>query len=291
MSRVTKGTQGFKAPSLPLNSSEATSAKRLHAHSILPPVLARTSFDKKLSSNQLYKIPKYILLGVIILAIFLAILLAINGITIGNVVSSLEHFVNKSGPLGVLAFIASYAAAAVLFLPASLFTLAAGYLFGLPAGVIIVSVAATAGATLAFLISRYLARPYLESQLRGNVKFAKIDAGIASKGARVVLLLRLSPLFPYSLLNYSLGLTRVELLPYAGASWVGMLPGTIAYVYLGTLSKEAAKEASSGIFSPVKLVLYALGAVATIWVTTIISGIASRALEDAQNSSSDEDVA
>ncbi|KAK9833820.1 hypothetical protein WJX74_006867 [Apatococcus lobatus] len=243
------------------------------------------------SSNQLYKIPKYILLGVIILAIFLAILLAINGITIGNVVSSLEHFVNKSGPLGVLAFIASYAAAAVLFLPASLFTLAAGYLFGLPAGVIIVSVAATAGATLAFLISRYLARPYLESQLRGNVKFAKIDAGIASKGARVVLLLRLSPLFPYSLLNYSLGLTRVELLPYAGASWVGMLPGTIAYVYLGTLSKEAAKEASSGIFSPVKLVLYALGAVATIWVTTIISGIASRALEDAQNSSSDEDVA
>lgn len=248
-----------------------------------------SSLLAKNNSEQLYKIPKYVLLGVIILASLLVIILAINGITPRDIVSSLEHFVKTSGPLGVIAFIAAYAAAAVLFLPASLLTLAAGYLFGLPAGVAIVSIAATAGATLAFLVSRYVARPYLESQLRGNAKFAKIDAGIAAKGARVVLLLRLSPLFPYSLLNYALGLTKVELLPYAGASWVGMLPGTIAYVYLGTLSKEAAQEASSGIFSPVKLVLYTLGAVATIWVTTIISGIASRALEDAQSNDAEED--
>lgn len=257
---------------------------------------ARSEHDQSASllpkdnSDQLYKIPKYILLGVVVLASLLVIILTLNGITPRDIVASLEHFVKTSGPLGVIAFIAAYSAAAVLFLPASLLTLAAGYLFGLPAGVAIVSVAATAGATLAFLVSRYLARPYIESQLRGNAKFAKIDAGIASKGARVALLLRLSPLFPYSLLNYALGLTRVELLPYAGASWLGMLPGTIAYVYLGTLSKEAAQEASSGIFSPVKLVLYTLGAVATIWVTTIISGIASRALDDAQSNDADEDV-
>ena len=247
------------------------------------------SLLSKNQSDQLYKIPKYILLALVLLGVLVAIILALNGITLGDVMASLEHFVNTSGPLGVLAFIAAYAAAAVLFLPASLLTLAAGYLFGLPAGTAIISVAATLGATLAFLVSRYLARPYIESQLRGNAKFAKIDAGIAAKGARVVLLLRLSPLFPYSLLNYSFGLTKVELLPYAGASWLGMLPGTIAYVYLGTLSKEAAQEASSGVFSPVKLVLYGLGAVATIWATTIISGIARRALDEAGDGNSESE--
>ncbi len=237
---------------------------------------ASASLLEKKQSNLLFAAPRIALFSVVLISSITACILYINHV---DVLGSVEDFVRRSGPLGVFVFMALYALLAALFLPASILTLAAGYLFGLVTGVVAVSIAATVGATLGFLVARYLCRPGVESSLRESPEFARIDAGIAARGAWVVFLLRLSPVFPYSLLNAVLGFTRVELVPFAAASWVGMLPGTFAYVYLGTLGKQAAKEAKSGGFTIAQGALYFFGVVATIWVTIIISRIARKALD------------
>eukprot|EP00878_Enallax_costatus_P011852 GHUV01012374.1.p1 GENE.GHUV01012374.1~~GHUV01012374.1.p1 ORF type:complete len:173 (+),score=65.06 GHUV01012374.1:1003-1521(+) len=153
-------------------------------------------------------------------------------------------------------------------------------------GTALVSVSATLGACLAFLVSRYIARPTVEAKLAENPKFQAIYNNISSDGAKLVLLLRLSPLIPFSLLNFGLGITKVGFPEYALASWAGMLPGTFAYVYLGSLGKVAADAAAdssaAGGFDTIKLVLYGVGAVATIWATKLISNAASAAIEEDQ---------
>ena len=169
--------------------------------------------------------------------------------------ASVEQLVTNAGPAGPLVFILIYAAAATLLIPGSILTLAAGYLFGQFEGTAIVIVAATLGASLSFLISRYLARPLMQRRLDSYPKFVKIDAGIAARGAYIVLLCRLSPLLPFGVLNYALGLTSVEFWPFVAASAVGMIPGTFAYVYLG----NAGRVAASGGATATKLVLYAVG--------------------------------
>eukprot|EP00775_Hariotina_reticulata_P006553 gene6553-6781_t len=137
----------------------------------------------------------------------------------------LEELIAASGYVGPVIFASSYAAATVLLFPASLLTLAAGYLFGPVKGTALVSVSATGGACLAFLVSRYLARPAVEAKLAEYPKFQTVYDGISKDGAKLVLLLRLSPLIPFSLLNYFLGVTKVGFTEYALASWLGMLPG------------------------------------------------------------------
>jgi uncharacterized membrane protein YdjX (TVP38/TMEM64 family) len=136
----------------------------------------------------------------------------------------------------------------VAFVPASLLTLAAGAIFGIPAGTLYVFVAATVGSCLAFLVSRYLARVAVERRIEGNPKFAAIDRAVGRQGRRIVFLLRLSPVFPFNLLNYALGLTRVRFVDYAVAA-VGMLPGTLLYVYLGKVAGDVAALAG-GASSP-----------------------------------------
>lgn len=197
-------------------------------------------------------------------------------------VSWLQQLIASSGPLGPLLFIFAYAAAAVLLVPGSLLTVAAGFLFGPLLGSAVVSVAATAGAAAAFLIGRYLARPAVQARVQSQPKFAAVDAAIASQGARIVLLLRLSPLFPYTLLNYALSLTSIEFWPYLLASWAGMLPGTIAYVALGGAGKAAAESAAGGGAGPVQLALYVVGAAATLGATVLISRAAGQALAEVQ---------
>ena len=165
--------------------------------------------------------------------------------------------------------------------PGSVLTLTAGFLFGPLLGTAVVSAASTAGAAAAFLIGRYVARPAVERRIAGNARFAAVDAAIGAQGAKIVLLLRLSPLFPFTLLNYALSLTRIEFVPYVLASWAGMLPGTVAYVALGGAGKAAAETAAGAGAGPLQLALYAVGAGATLWATALISKAASRALEDA----------
>ena len=200
----------------------------------------------------------------------------------GRAIPQFAGYIAGLGTLGPLVFIAGYAVATVAFIPGSLLTLAAGAIFGLTRGVIFVFVAAVIGSTLAFLIARYVARGAIERRLAGNARFAAVDRAIAAQGRRIVFLLRLSPAFPFSLLNYALGLSRVSLRDYVIAS-VGMLPGTVLFVYYGKLAGDVAALAA-GVQAPKGGGYYAvlvLGLVATIVVTTIVTRTARRALRQA----------
>ncbi len=137
------------------------------------------------------------------------------------------------GSAGIAIYGAVYSLA-VLALPASLLTAAAGLIYGPVVGVLIVSPASVVGAALAFVIARYLARSRLESRIVSHPKFAAIQRAVEKNGFKFVVLLRLQPIVPFMFLNYALGLTRVRLRDYVLASWIGMLPGTILYVYLGS---------------------------------------------------------
>jgi uncharacterized membrane protein YdjX (TVP38/TMEM64 family) len=151
-------------------------------------------------------------------------------------------------------------------------------------GTAVVSVASTLGASASFLISRYLARPLVAARLAGSPRFSAIDRGVAARGGSLVFLLRLSPLLPFGLLNYTLGLTDVRFGSYVAASWAGMLPGTLAYVYLGSVGKAAADAAASGggAADYGRTALFVVGGLATLVATQQISKIAARAIEETE---------
>jgi len=152
-------------------------------------------------------------------------------------VAALEVWVRDAGPVAPLLFMLIYALAAVLFLPGSVLTLAGGALFGPVLGTFYNLTGATLGATLAFLIARYLASDWVADKTGGRVK--QLINGVEGEGWRFVAFVRLVPLFPFNLLNYALGLTRLRLLHYIIATYVFMLPGAIAYTYLGYAGREA----------------------------------------------------
>jgi uncharacterized membrane protein YdjX (TVP38/TMEM64 family) len=151
--------------------------------------------------------------------------------------AALQSWVSDSGPVAPLVFMALYAVAAVFFLPGSAMTLAGGALFGPVWGTFYSLTGATAGALLAFLIARYLASDWVVEKAGGRLK--QLVSGVESEGWRFVAFVRLVPLFPFNLLNYALGLTRIRFLHYALATYVCMLPGAFAYTYLGFAGREA----------------------------------------------------
>jgi uncharacterized membrane protein YdjX (TVP38/TMEM64 family) len=205
--------------------------------------------------------------------------LVLLGRSAGDAIPGFAAWVEELGFWGPAVFIAGYALAVVAFVPASLLTLAAGAIFGLVRGTLIVFVAATLGSCLAFLVSRYLARSAIERRLAGNARFAAIDRAIGAEGRKIVFLLRLSPVFPFNLLNYALGLTRVRFADYALAAF-GMLPGTLLYVYSGKVAGDVAALAA-GAPAPRgsgNTLLWIVGLIATVVVTTYVTRIARRAL-------------
>ncbi len=180
-----------------------------------------------------------------------------------------------------LVFIVMYILATVLLLPGSILTLGAGFLFGLGYGFAIVSFSSVVGASCAFLIGRFFARDWVAGKLAGMPRFAALDAAIAERGALIVLLTRLSPIFPFNLLNYSLGLTAVRFWTYVGVSWIGMIPGTVLYVYLGSIASDLASLLAGEVgASPVGNWPLYVGLVATLILTVVISRIATKALSE-----------
>ncbi len=143
---------------------------------------------------------------------------------------ALRQWLTTLGPWGVLVFLLIYLIAVVALVPGDLLTMTAGAIFGAVWGIVVASIGATAGAGLAFLISRYCARNAVVHWLGGNEKFQKMDRLTAEHGAIIVALTRLIPFFPFNLLNYGFGLTRVDFWTYLFWSWLCMLPGTILYV-------------------------------------------------------------
>ncbi|XP_060217271.1 uncharacterized protein LOC132644679 [Lycium barbarum] len=153
-------------------------------------------------------------------------------------------FIEGYGPAGYAFFVAVYAGLEILAIPAIPLTMSAGLLFGSVTGTIIVSISGTVAASVAFLIARYFARERILKLVEGNKKFLAIDKAIGENGFKVVTLLRLSPLLPFSLGNYLYGLTSVEFVPYVLGSWLGMLPGTWAYVSAGAFGRAIIQEES-----------------------------------------------
>ena len=156
----------------------------------------------------------------------------------------LLQWISGLGPTASLVFIPLYVIACVLFVPGSILALSAGFLFGVVQGSMYVSIAATLGATLAFLIGRYFAREWVPARLANYPKFKAVDEAVAREGWKIVALTRFSPLFPFNLLNYAFGLTNVGVRDYVLASWAGTLPGTILYVYLGSLAGDLTRVAT-----------------------------------------------
>jgi uncharacterized membrane protein YdjX (TVP38/TMEM64 family) len=183
------------------------------------------------------------------------------------------------GPVFVVAF---YILACILFLPGSVLTLGAGFLFKLIRGTITVSIGSTLGACAAFLVGRTVARNWIAGKVAKNEKFAAIDEAVAQQGFKIVLLTRLSPVFPFNLLNYAFGLTKIAFWKYALASWIGMIPGTIMYVYFGaglrSLADVAAGEVEKGTAGRI---FFWAGLAVTVVVTVFVTRVARNALKHA----------
>ena len=186
------------------------------------------------------------------------------------------------GPWGALLFIAAYVVASVTLAPAFLLTFAAGAVFGLLRGTLLVYVGAVLGSSAVFAIASPLARSRLLRWLDRDPRVAAVRGAVVGQGAWVMFLLRLSPLVPFVLLNYALALSGVRYRDFMAAS-VGMLPAIVMYVYYGKVAGDVAKLAA-GVAPPHGRVYYALlavGLVATIVATTIVTRAARKAMNDA----------
>src|SRR5882672_4342532 len=204
-----------------------------------------------------------------------AIVLALKYFHVQDLLKAALDWIGKLGPWGPVIFVGLYVVATVLFVPGSVLTLGAGAVFGVVLVSVCVSISAKLGSTAAFLVGRYLARDAIARKIEKHEKFATIDRAVADEGWKIVLLTRLSPVFPFVLLNYAFGLTRVKLSHYVLASWLGMIPGTLMYVYLGSLVNVGAGSRHRTVG---EWALYGVGLLATIAVTVFVTRIARKAL-------------
>ena len=219
----------------------------------------------------------------LILGIGLAVALiaATKFLNLQGILKNALESIASLGPWGPAAFILIYIVATVLFIPGSLLTLGSGVLFGVVGGSVCVSIGSVLGATCAFLTGRYLTREWVSKQIEGNQKFKAIDYAVASEGWKIVLLTRLSPIFPFNLLNYAFGVTQVSLKDYFFASWIGMIPGTVMYVYIGSLAGSLAALGSQGRSrTAAEWALYGIGLLATIALTVYATRLAKKALDE-----------
>jgi uncharacterized membrane protein YdjX (TVP38/TMEM64 family) len=192
---------------------------------------------------------------------------------------SVLEWVESLGSIGAIAFIGIYIISTIAFLPAFILTLGAGVLFGVWLGSVYVFIGATLGAILAFLVGRYLARDWVANKIAGNERFSSIDRAVGKEGLKIVILTRLSPLFPFNLLNYAFGVTGVSIQDYIIGS-LGMIPGTIMYVYIGSLAGNIALIGtdSQPTNPTLQWTIRIVGLIATIAVTIYITQLAKQAL-------------
>ncbi len=207
--------------------------------------------------------------------------LLLFGRRVAGYLPEFSAWVDGLGLWGPLVFVLGYAVATVAFIPGSLLTLAGGAIFGLAEGTALVFVGASLGATAAFLASRYWVRGAIERRVAAEPRFAAIDRAVGREGFKIVLLLRLTPVVPFVLLNYALGLTRVKLRDYVLA-FGGMLPATLLYVYYGKVVGDLAQIAAGGNDERGvgTYVFTGIGLVATIAVIAVVTRIARRALRE-----------
>lgn len=217
--------------------------------------------------------PRVVLIAIVSLAVLL-----LFGREAAARLPAFAAWVQSMGVWGPLVFIAGYGIAAVLLIPAVLLTISGGALFGFLRGVIYVSLGATLGAILAFFAARYLVRQFVEAYVNRNPRLAAIDRAVESEGLRLIFLLRLSPIVPFVLLNYVLGISRVRFRDYIMGT-AGMLPAVAVYVYAGKVAGDLATLAAGAATprGPMYYVLLTVGLAATVAATFLITRAAARA--------------
>ncbi|MFN0084409.1 MAG: TVP38/TMEM64 family protein [Blastocatellia bacterium] len=213
---------------------------------------------------------------ILILAVILAALVLLRMLPVRELVEGLLVFVKDLGPLGPVLLVLAYVVTSVFLIPGSAMTLLIGGGYGLWKGLLIVIIGANLAALCSFTLSRTFLRGRVSRWAAGHPRFAALDRAIGREGFRMVLLSRLSPVFPFTLLNYFLGLTTVRTGPYVLANLIGMLPGTFLYVYLGATAREALTGSKGLIFKMV-------GLVATIAVVMLVTRLARKALAEAES--------
>lgn len=200
---------------------------------------------------------------------------------IGSILAWTIRAVDRFGVWAPVVFGLIYAVAVVFLVPGSALTLAAGALFGIGVGTIVVTIGANAGAAAAFWIARRLGRGAVEKRIRSDPRFEAIDRAVGAEGWKIVALLRLSPVVPFVFQNYLYGLTRIGFWPCSAATLVAMLPGTFLYTYIGYLGRAGGDAAAGGVSrskTPAEWVIIAAGLIATAIATIYVSRLAGKAL-------------
>jgi len=217
----------------------------------------------------------------IIVAVVTLVVILVWRLPVSHWIVSLADQLRGMGAAGVALFIAVYVIAEVALLPGSLFTLAAGFAYGPVGGLLVASPASVLAATVAFLLGRTVLRDWIRTRIARYPKARALDKAIGTNSFKLILLLRLSPVIPFNILNYALGLSDAKVGRYVVASFIGMLPGTWMYVYLGSLATTAAglTDASRG-GGPQRLALTLAGLAATVIVVVLVTRSAQRALEE-----------
>ena len=210
----------------------------------------------------------------LVLVALAAIVVAFRLLPVAQWLNAFRTWVSGLGFAGYVLYALVYAVCVVLFIPASILTLGAGATFGVIRGTIVVVIGATLGATLAFIVARTIARKRVEAMAAKDRRFRALDRAITTEGAKIVLLVRLAVVFPFTYTNYVFGLTGVRVLPYALATLVGIIPGSIAFVYIGA----AAAAATAGT---VKIVVYVVGALLALIASAFVGRIAVKAIHRA----------
>lgn len=215
-----------------------------------------------------------ILIGLLILA---GIIVLFRVLPVTDWLKDFQTYIRGAGAIGYVLYALVYAVCCILFVPASILTLGAGAIFGLTAGTIVVVLGATLGAVISFLLARTVMRKKVEGMTQGNAKFRALDRAIAKEGTKIVFLIRLAPIFPFTYINYAFGLTGVRTLPYSLATLFGIIPGTFAYVYLG----YAAASAATGDTDATRKAVQIGGAIVALIVTIIVARVATNAIKRA----------
>jgi uncharacterized membrane protein YdjX (TVP38/TMEM64 family) len=194
---------------------------------------------------------------------------------------ALAERIRGAGLTGALIFVAIYVVAEVVLVPGSLLTMAAGFAYGPVGGLLVASPASVLAATTAFVLGRTALRGWVQKRIAGSPKTRALDRAIGRNSFKLILLLRLSPVIPFNLLNYVLGLSDAQLGRYVVASFIGMLPGTWLYVYLGSLATTAAGLTDvSQHAGRARLILTIIGLIATVIAVFFVTKAARRALDD-----------
>ncbi|NEP83340.1 MAG: TVP38/TMEM64 family protein [Okeania sp. SIO3B3] len=235
------------------------------------------------AQRKFKKICKFFLLFIVVISL----IIAAKYFHLPELLKNILIWIETLGIWSPIAFIIIYNLATLLLIPGLVLTIGGGVIFGVIWGAIYVFFASTLGATIAFIIGRYISRDWVCKQLHQHPKFQVVDRAVVKEGFKIVFLTRLCPLFPFNLLNYAFGVMQVSLKDYIFGS-LGMIPGTIMYVYIGSIVGDitligTSQQPTNSTVELIKWIINIVGLIATVAITIYLTRLAKKALEESIN--------